>query len=604
MRSSQYSDLEIFRRLLAQAAAHRLQLLGILLFGLVWSPMALLTPLPLKIAVDSALGGESLPGVLNVLVPDPGEQPLLALAVAVSLAVVLAIIGQVQTFADGLLRTFTAEQLTLRFRARLFLRAQRLSLAYHDRHGSFDATQRILGDAPCIQWVTIYGIIPVLTAIVTLVGMVYVTATIDWPLAGVALTIAPIIFLLSRLHARVARPRWDRSRELEATSASVIQEVLALLRVVKAFGREEHETERYSHRSRRVVAANIRIAAINGGFDLLKGLAMTLGSAAVLALGVLHVRSGVLTLGELLLVTGYIWQILGPVHTISNSLSSLQVAFASARRAFALLDLPADADDRPQARRLDRAAGSVEFRDVSFGYEAGRAALCEVSFRAEPGTRVGIVGPTGSGKTTLVNLLTRFYDPTDGTILLDGTDLRGYRLADLRNQFAIVLQEPVLFAASIAENIAYSRPEASYDDIVQAAQAAQIHDFITTLPDGYDTQVGERGMSLSGGERQRISLARAFLKDAPILILDEPTSSVDVRTEDAIIEVLGRLMEGRTTFIIAHRLNTLMHCDVMIRIENGRLAVVPTEAASNASDPVTATLDMAPLSTPRVAVAA
>jgi ATP-binding cassette subfamily B protein len=353
---------------------------------------------------------------------------------------------------------------------------------------------------------------------------------------------------------------------------SVVQEALSVLRVVKAFGRERQETERFARRSRQVIDANLRIAAINGGFDLLNDLTMALSGAVVLAIGVLHVRAEVLTLGELLLVIGYIGQILGPVHTISNSLSSLQVAFASARRAFALLDQPADAAERPGARPLRRAGGTVEFRGVSFRYDRGRSALRDVSFRLEPGTRLGIVGPTGSGKTTLVNLLTRFYDPTEGMILLDGVDLRDYRLPDLRNQFAIVLQEPVLFSTSIAENIAYGRPNATREEVVEAARAAKVHEFVASLPEGYETQVGERGMSLSGGERQRISLARAFLKDAPILILDEPTSSVDMQTEGAVIEVLGRLIEGRTTLIIAHRLSTLLHCNLRIRLEHGQIS--------------------------------
>jgi ATP-binding cassette, subfamily B, bacterial len=573
------SDFELLRRLWVEAAPYRKHLLGIFLIGLLWSPLALLAPLPLKIAVDSAIGTEALPAFLGDISSLAG-----GLAIAVSLAVALALLGAVQGLGDSLLRTYIAEQLTLKFRSRLFRHAQRLSLAYHDRNGSFDATYRILGDAPCIQWVTIYGIIPVLTAVVTLASMVYVTAVIDWPLAVVALGVSPIMFALSRVHSRNVRPRWDRNRELEGETLSIAQEVLSMLRVVKAFGRESYEEDRFARRSEKVIASNVTLAAINGGFDLLKSLTVAVGGAVVLAVGVVHVRSGLLTVGELILVTGYIWQIMGPVHTISNSLSSMQVAFASARRAFAVLDRPPDADERASAHALHRARGEIQFQEVTFGYEGRQSTLDRVSFKVCAGTCLGIVGPSGSGKTTLLSLLMRFYNPSAGAILLDGQDIRDYRLADLRNQFAIVFQEPVLFSTSIAENIAYGRPDATIEQIIEAAKAANIHGFIITLPNGYQTQVGERGMSLSGGERQRISIARAFLKDAPVLILDEPTSSVDAQTEGAILEVLKRLIEGRTTLITAHRLSTLLHCTGRIELRLGQITSIAEAGEGQTAD--------------------
>jgi ATP-binding cassette, subfamily B, bacterial len=270
-------------------------------------------------------------------------------------------------------------------------------------------------------------------------------------------------------------------------------------------------------------------------------------------------------------VMGYLGLLYGPLNELSNSKATLQGALASAERAFSLLDKVPDVVERPDALPLVRASGTVAFRDVSFAYREDHRVLHDVSFEVYPGTRLGISGKTGAGKTTLMSLLTRFYDPTVGQVLLDGIDLRDYKLADLRNQFAIVLQEPVLFSTSVAENIAYARPEASKEEIVEAAKAANAHEFVVGLPRGYETEVGERGMSLSGGERQRIALARAFLKDAPILILDEPTSSVDTNTEAAIMEAMERLMRGRTTFMIAHRLSTLANCDARLQIEDGRV---------------------------------
>src|SRR5262249_54465977 len=280
------------------------------------------------------------------------------------------------------------------------------------------------------------------------------------------------------------------------------------------------------------------------------------------------------TLGELLLVLVYLTQLYAPLKTLSKKAASLQSHLASAERAFALLDEAPDVPERPHARPLTRAGGAVACRHLTFAYGADPPVLRDVSFTVAPGTRVGIAGPTGAGKTTLVSLLTRFADPTAGQILLDGVDLRDYRLADLRNQFAIVLQDSVLFSASVAENIAYARPGAGEAEIVAAARAASAHDFIVNLPQGYQTLVGERGMRLSGRARPRHALARAFLKDTPILILDEPTSAVDVRTEAMIMEAIRRLMHGRTTFLIAHRLSTLQDCDVLWKVEHGRLAAV------------------------------
>src|SRR5262249_28219035 len=310
---------------------------------------------------------------------------------------------------------------------------------------------------------------------------------------------------------------------------------------------------------------------IEGGFGLLISLATAAGLAAVLFLGTRHVQSGVLELGELLLVMGYLAQFYAPLKTLSKKEASMQSYLASAERAFALLDEAPDVAERPHARPLVRAAGAVACRQVSFAYGANPPALRDISFEIGAGTRVGIAGTTGAGKAPLVSLLTGFYDPTAGQILLDGVDLRDYKLADLRNQFAIVLQDSVLFSASIAENIAYARPGAGEAEIIAAAKAAGAHEFIAGLPQGYDTLVGERGMRLSGGERQRIALARALLKGAPLLILDEPTSSIDRRTEALILEAFDRLMHGRTTFLIAHRLSTLKSCDVLLKIENGRL---------------------------------
>ncbi|HEX3148111.1 MAG TPA: ABC transporter ATP-binding protein [Gemmataceae bacterium] len=555
----------LYGRLLLQARPFWPHLAVLVALSLVAPAVRLLSPLPLTWAVDSVLGTRPPPAVASGL-----SGPAL-LALAAGLLVVLAFAGQLVGLVAGLLGTYVGERLVRAFRAVLFRHAQRLSLAYHDTTGTADSTYRIQYDAPCVQWVVVDGSVPLVTAAVTLAGMLIVVAGIDWQLALVAIAVAPILYGLTHAAGRRLKRQSKELKTAESQSLGVIQEVLAALRVVKAFGQEDREQERFKTHSARGLRYRLREAAVTGVFGLVVGLTTAAGTAAVLYLGVRHVQNGSITLGELLLVMAYLAQLYGPMETLSKKVADLQASLVSAERAFRLLDQSPDVADRPDARPLARTAGAVEFRNVSFAYPDGPPVMNGVSFRVAACSRVGIEGRTGAGKSTLVSLLTRFYDPTAGEVLVDGVDLREIRLADLRNQFAIVLQEPVLFSTSIAENIAYARPDATRAEVEAAAHAAHAHEFISKLPDGYETRVGERGLRLSGGERQRISLARAFLKDAPILILDEPTSSVDTGTEALIMDATAALMRGRTTFIIAHRLATLDGCDVRLRLDAGRL---------------------------------
>ncbi len=576
MATTRDSDLRLYRRLLDQARPYWPHIIGIFLLDLLASPLGLLAPLPLKIAVDSAIGDHPLPRFLEPLLPAAATHSrTAALTLAVAMLVGLALLRQIYGLASSLLYTYTGEKLVLDFRARLFGHVQRLSVAYHDMSGTADSIYRIQYDAAAIQYVSLSGIIPFVTSGFTLAAMLYITLRIDWQLALVALAVSPGLYLVSQASRRRWRAQSREVKKMESLAMAVVQEVLSAVRVVKAFGREDHEQRRYVRHSSEGMRARIRLSMAEGRYSLAIGLITAVGTAAALWVGVSHVRAGGLTLGNLLLMMSYLSQLYGPLHTIGKKAASLQGYLASAERALAILDQAPDVVERPDARPLPRAAGAVVFRNNCFAYQEGHPVLHDISFEVSAGTRVGIVGRTGAGKTTLLSLLTRFYDPTSGQILLDGVDLRDYKLADLRNQFAIVLQEPVLFSTSIGENIAYARPEASEEEIVKAAKMADAHDFILGLPDGYQTRVGERGMRLSGGERQRISLARAFLKDAPILLLDEPTSSVDLKTEAAILEAMERLMRGRTTFIVAHRLSTLGNCDFRLELENGCLVNPP-----------------------------
>jgi len=566
------TDLGLCRRLLRLARPYWGHIAAVFLVGLAAAPLALLAPLPLKIAVDTGLGDHPLPDFLDALLPAAVPRAglaLLPLAAGLMLAVALA--SHLQALAHSLLSTYTGEKMVLAFRAELFRHAQRLSLAYHDSRGTVDSTYRIQNDAPAVQYVAIDGLIPLVTAACTLAAMIYCIVHLDWELALVAVAVSPVLLVASRAYRPRLRRQSREVKHMESSTLAVVQETLGALRVVKAFGQEGREQERLVRRGAEGLRARLRLLMLEGAFGLVVGLTTAAGSAAVLVIGIRHVQSGTLTLGELLLVMAYLGQLYGPLKTLGKKAATLQSHLAGAERAFALLDASPDVEERPHAQPLARARGAVAFRDVSFAYGDGRPVLHGVSFQVSPGTRVGIRGMTGAGKTTLVSLLTRFYDPTAGQVLLDGVDLRNYRLADVRNQFAIVLQEPVLFSASIAENIAYARPGASEEEVVAAARAASAHAFIAQLPQGFQTPVGERGLSLSGGERQRVALARAFLKDAPVLILDEPTSSVDERTEAEILTAIGRLMQGRTTFLISHRPGALAGCDAVLEIADGRL---------------------------------
>ncbi|MBN1794082.1 MAG: ABC transporter ATP-binding protein [Candidatus Omnitrophica bacterium] len=580
-KEKKYSDIEIFRRAIMLSRPYWMHIILIFLLGLLATPLALLVPVPLKIVVDSVIGANPLPKLLSFFIPQAilaDKARLLLFAVFMQIAVVLLM--QLQSLISYVMQTYTGTRLTLSFRKRLFGHIQRLSFAFHDKRGTSDSIYRIQYDTPSLEYISLYGMIPLVASSLTLVVMVYVIMRINIQLALVALTVTPIVATMSRLYSVRMRPHYTRVKKTESHVLGIIQEVMTAFRVVKAFGREETEEERFEQQSHEAVGQRTWLSFAEGLFGLATNVTTAVGTALVLYIGVRNVQAGAISLGTMLMVISYLAQLYGPLNNVVTKVAGMQSSFASAHRAFELMDEVPDVVEKPHARHIKRARGDIAFKNVYFSYDGTNNVLHDISFEVKAGTRVGIAGRTGAGKSTLVSLMPRFYDPSAGSILIDGIDVRDYRLAELRNQFSIVLQEPVLFAASIRENIAYASPLAHEDQIIDAARAANAHDFIMGLPEKYETLVGERGMRLSGGERQRISLARAFLKNAPILLLDEPTSSVDNATESLIMDAMERLMKNRTTFMIAHRLSTLDTCDIRLEMEEGKII------SNNISSPI------------------
>jgi len=582
-----YGRFELYRRLFLEARPWWPHIVGILILNFVAIPLALLMPLPLKLIVDNVIGTQPLPIFSHLLGSHNARLDREAvLLFVVGLTVALALLSGLQALANYVLRTYVGEHLTLAFRTKLFNHTQRLSVAYHDSLGINDSIYRIQYDAPAIQWIPVDGFIPFLTAGITLIGMVVIIARIDWQLGLVGLATAPALYFASHYYSPRMRTHWHNVKYLETGAFSVVQEALGALRLVQAFAQEDRESDRFVRHAFVSTKARVHGALSESILGLVVGLTTAIGTALVLYIGVKRVQVGFVTLGDLVLVMAYLVQMLGPLAALSQMTSHMENSLASAERAFALLDQIPDVVERARPVRLMRASGHMSFRNVSFKYRTDRSVLRNVTIDVPTGTRVGIVGMTGAGKTTFVNLLMRFFDPTEGVILLDGIDLRDFKLDDLRNQFSVVLQESFLFSTTIEENIAYGRSGASHDQIIEAAKKAHAHDFICRLPKGYASIVGERGMTLSGGERQRIALARALLRDSPILVLDEPTSSVDVATEAGIIEALAELNRGQTLFLITHRANPLTACDLLLKIVDGGLSAVRRNYELNSNSAV------------------
>jgi ABC-type multidrug transport system fused ATPase/permease subunit len=532
--------------------------------------ISLLIPWSLKIIVDNVLGDQPLPSILAQPLGAFAENRRSLLIIAVLVGLLIALSQNLIEVLQNYVNTRLDLSMVLDFRSDMFQHAQRLSLAFHDQRRSgmmiylinnvADAASRLVMTFPALA-----------QSLLTLIGMFWITYHIDRTLALLSLTVVPFLYYSVGYYAKHIQGRMLMVKGMEGETLSVIHEAMMMLRVIVAFGREDFEHRRYRVQGERAVKERVKLTVRQTLFSLAVNMTTAFGTSLVLAFGAFSVMQGHLTIGQLLIVLAYLASIYQPLEAISTTIGSLQDQFTSLQMAFGLIDTESDIKDAPDAVTMDRAEGHITFDKVNFSYSGRTDTLKDVSFEAQPGQVIALVGQTGAGKTTLISLLPRFYDPSQGRILIDGKDTRTFTLKSLRAQISIVLQEPLLFSDSIADNIRYGRLDASMDDIIEAAKAANAHDFIMRLPEQYETLIGERGAQLSGGERQRIAVARAFLKDAPILILDEPTSSIDSKTEAIILDALDRLMIGRTTFMVAHRLSTIRHADCILVMNKGEL---------------------------------
>lgn len=549
---------------------------------LVFVGVGLLQPWAMKILVDSVIGNEPLPAVfrrLGLVEPDRFRNLVLTVVAGLLIAFASGLLNVLITY----LKTKLEFAMTLDFRSDLFQQAQRLSMAYHDQRRAgmiIYMINSMAGAAPNV----IISLLPFAQNVLTLVGMFWVSFRLNPQLALLSLSVVPFLYYSVGYYSTHIRTRLLTVKGMEGETLSIIHEAVMMLRVIVAFGREDYEHARFREQGQRAVDARVDITVRQAVFSLAVNTTTAVGTAMVLGYGAYLVLQHQLTVGQLLVVVAYIGSVYKPLEAISGTIGSLQDQFVNLDLAFELLDKEPDIRDTPGAITIARARGHVQFEGVGFHYQGRTDTLSGISFEAAPGQAIAIVGPTGAGKSTLISLLPRFYDPQEGRILLDGTDIRSLTLKSLRRQISIVLQEPLLFSLSIADNIRYGRLDAEMDELIEAAKAANAHEFIMALPQGYDTPLGERGAQLSGGERQRLSVARAFLKNAPILILDEPTSSIDSRTEAVILDALDRLMAGRTTFMVAHRLSTLRNVSGIVVLNHGRIVEFGTHEMLLAHD--------------------
>ena len=566
--SSQSSKLSVVR--LIRPYWKQLALAFVAVLGETFSDV--LEPWPIKIVIDNILQSKKLPGWLAGFVSGAfGQNKLAVLNFAVAAVAGIAVVGAISSYVEKYLTTSVSQWVTHDLRRTLYNHIQRLSLAEYDKTQTGDLISRVTSDINAVQDFINSALLGIVVNILTLVGMAGVMFYINWRFTLIALSIAPALFAVVYYLTRRIKKASREVRKKESELVSVVQEVLTSVRVVKAFAREDFEVTRFESQSLENVETALEARSIKAKLSPIVDVMVAAGTCLVLAYGARLALSGQISAGVLVVFLLYLGKMYKPMRDLSKSTDTVSKAVVGYERIEEVLDIEARVRDLPGARKAPRFKGKIEFDHVNFAYDDKIPVLKDLSFETEAGQVAAIVGPSGVGKSTIISLIPRLYDPQSGTIRIDGVDIRRYKLKSLREQISFVLQETLLFHTSVWENIAYGKPDASPDQIIRAAKQANAHEFIVQLSEGYGTMVGERGVTLSGGQRQRIAIARAIVRNTPILVLDEPTTGLDSSSEQAVIEALERLMKGKTCIVVAHHLSTIRHADVIFVVKESEL---------------------------------
>jgi subfamily B ATP-binding cassette protein MsbA len=535
----------------------------------------ILQPWPLKVVLDNVISRKTAHGWLtNVIDRTIGTNAMRVLLAACVAVMVIALMDAVCTYGEKWVTTTVGQWVSHDLRRALYARVQRLSLSYHDQSKTGDLISRVTDDIDAIQTFIVSGLLSIVVDIATIVGMIGVMFYLSWQLTLIAMTVVPVLFTIVYVYTRKVKKYSRAVRKQEGKMISVVQEVLGSIRVVKAFAQENYEIHRLEGESLETVEAALKARRLKARLVPLVSIVTGVGTALVLYFGGRQAVTNVVVAaggGTIVVFLAYIRNMYKPMQDISKIMDSYSKADVGYERIKEVIEVEDEMRDAPDARIAPRLRGDIHFEDVSFRYNSDQPILSDINLHVKAGTTVAIVGPTGSGKTTLVNLVPRFYDVSTGVVKVDGIDVRKLKQRSLREQISLVLQDTVLFSGTIWENIAYGRPEASSAEIVRAAETANAAEFIDKLPRKYDTVVGERGLTLSGGQRQRIAIARAIIRNSPILILDEPSSGLDAASEQLVFEALDRLMENKTSIVIAHRLSTIRKASCIFVLKDGRI---------------------------------